>query len=76
MTVMVTRLVKGGLLRRARNRRDAKAYNLRLTLAGREALATGEAAARKALETLLAALPADDRAELVGALKSITEGFP
>jgi hypothetical protein len=46
---------------------------MRLTPAGREALGAGDAAARKADEAILAALPADRRAPFVEALGKVSE---
>src|SRR5262245_30877384 len=73
---MIKRMLKRGLLQRRRNRRDARAYVVRLTEAGRGALKATEPPAERAGTALLASLSGEQRRNLVEALKAIATSKP
>jgi DNA-binding MarR family transcriptional regulator len=70
---MVRRLVNKGWLRRRRTKDDARAFAVRLTVAGRNVLRGGEGAAWETDEKVLAALSSTHRAVLVKGLGKIVE---
>lgn len=70
---IVRRLVSRGLLQRKRTRQDARMYAVRLTAAGRAAIASAEPAAAATEEALLSALSASQRADFLKALARIVE---
>lgn len=72
---VIRRMLKKGLLRRKRTETDARAYAVRLTSAGREALRGAEPAALRADERLLAALPQARREEFIQSLNTIIEAI-
>lgn len=61
---LVRRLVKGRFLQRRRTRRDARAYSVRITPAGRKLLTSCAPAVRSAHEELLEHFSATERADL------------
>ena len=71
---LVRRMVSMGLLQRRRTKRDARSYAVRLTREGREALSSGEQAARATNDALLSLIPSVHRAVFVDALKTMALG--
>ena len=67
------RLLKNRLIERRRSKDDARAYVLKLSEAGRQALANGKPALAAVEKNLLAALPAKDRSVLVDLLSKMVE---
>ena len=67
------RLLKNRLIERRRSKDDARAYVLKLSEAGRQALANGKPAVAAVEKNLLAALPAKDRSVLVDLLSKMVE---
>jgi MarR family transcriptional regulator, temperature-dependent positive regulator of motility len=65
---IVRRLSKRKLIERKRSKDDARAYMVKLTEAGRNALANGKPTLASVEKGLLAALPAKQRSELVAML--------
>ena len=65
---IVRRLSKRKLIERKRSKDDARAYTVKLTEAGRKALADGKPALESVENGLLAELPAKQRGELVAML--------
>lgn len=65
---MVQRLVRRGLLQRRRTKHDARAYAVRLTSAGKDALMKIGPGAQSADAQLLGAIQANRRAQLRSAL--------
>jgi len=72
---IIRRMLKKGLLRRKRTREDARAYAVRLTPRGREALDHAIPAASTADERIMSALPAAEREKFLKALLSINEAI-
>lgn len=72
---IVRRLVTRGLLQRKRTREDARMYAVRLSAAGRSALASAEPAARLTDERVLQALTAQQRNDLLKSLAKIIEAL-
>ena len=71
---VVRRLLKNRLIERRRSKEDARAYVLKLSEAGRQALASGKPGARRRREEPLGrALPAKDRSALVDLLCKVVE---
>ena len=70
---IVRRLVERGLLVRKRTRQDARMYAVRLSVAGRHAIDAAVPGAVATNDTLLASLPAGQRAGFVSALQKIVE---
>ncbi len=70
---IIRRMLKKGIIRRRRTRRDARVYSVRLTDEGRAALAAAGPAAVQADARLLAALPEPKRAEFLESLNVIVE---
>ena len=68
---IVRRLSKRKLIERKRSKDDARAYMVKLTEAGRKALANGKPALGSVENGLLAALPVKQRAELVAILGNV-----
>lgn len=68
---LVKRLVGQGYLRRRRLKTDARAYDVRLTPTGRQALAKACTVADSTDERILAALSPEQRTVLVEALQSL-----
>jgi DNA-binding MarR family transcriptional regulator len=68
---MIGRMVKKGLLLRRRTRRDARAYVVHITEAGRRALKSAEPQAERAHTAVLAALSSEQRKNFVDTLKEI-----
>ena len=68
---MIRRMIEKGLLQRERTESDARANAVRLGPAGRKALRTARIASERVERTLLAALPASDRAKFARMLSSI-----
>jgi MarR family transcriptional regulator, temperature-dependent positive regulator of motility len=73
VTDLVRRLVKAGYLQRRRNRRDVRAYAVKITTSGCRLLAIGVAAARAAQEELLAGLTAGEREAFLRMLARVLE---
>jgi DNA-binding MarR family transcriptional regulator len=73
MTAIVTRLAKQGLLRRKRSRTDGRAYNVRLTAAGHEALVRSRAAIVATDEAVFGGFDAEERARFLRALQRIVD---
>ncbi len=71
---VIARLLKKGLLRRRRTRRDARAYAVRLTDEGRQALERAEPVAAAADEAILAALSPAERETVMAALSALANG--
>ena len=71
---IVRRLLKNKLIDRRRSKKDARAYVLKLSEAGRQALASGKPALASVEKDLLAALPAKDRSALLDLLCKMVEG--
>ena len=67
----VSRLVRSGLLRRRRTRKDARTYAVRLTDKGREVLEEAEPLAKKVDEEFLASLQPKERLEFVRHLEQL-----
>jgi DNA-binding MarR family transcriptional regulator len=65
VTDLVRRLVKQGLLRRRRQKRDTRLYAVRLTPEGRKALTAGAPAAAAAEEDLMGAVLPAQRQEFL-----------
>ena len=70
---IIRRMLKKGLLRRKRTREDARAYAVRLTAKGKEALTSALPAALTADERILKALPKKQRDEFLLSLVNIME---
>ena len=70
---IVRRLVERGLLARRRTKQDARMYAVRLSAAGRAAVDAASAGATETNDTILAALPASQRAVFVNALQKIVQ---
>jgi len=71
---IIRRMLKKGLLRRKRTREDARAYAVRLSAKGREALASALPAALNADKRILKALPnKKEREEFLLSLVNIME---
>ena len=69
---MIRRMAKKGLLQRRRSRKDARAYVVRLTDAGREVLKSAEPKAVRAGTAVLARLSGEQRRAFVEALKVVS----
>lgn len=72
---VIRRMLKKGLLRRKRTETDARAYAVRLTPLGREALRAAEPAAMRADQRLLEALSPPQRAEFLHCLNVIVQAI-
>jgi DNA-binding MarR family transcriptional regulator len=72
---IVRRLIKKGLVQRKRTQDDARAYAVRLSEAGRQALRDAEPLALRVDEKLLSALSETQRARFVGCLNTIVEAL-
>ena len=76
---IIRRMLKKGLLRRKRTKEDARAYAVRLTAKGKEALSSALpaalSAAVKADKRILDALPKKEREEFLLALVNIMEAI-
>ena len=70
---LVRRLVAQGWLTRRRTRRDQRLYAVRLTARGRHALTLGARANRAAEESLLAGVPAAQRARFCRTLALLAD---
>jgi DNA-binding MarR family transcriptional regulator len=70
---IVRRLGRKGLLERERNDNDARAYSIRLTEAGQQALNNAEPVVQAAEERLLSILPADRVEQFKENLRLISE---
>lgn len=68
---IVQRLVDRGLLERARTKHDGRAYAVRLTEAGKQALVAAEPAIARAEAKLLEALTTEGRATFLDSLKRL-----
>lgn len=68
---MIRRLVRKGLLLRRRQKEDARAYALRLTDAGHEALAATESGVLRADAQVLSVLTAEQRKGFIEVLKLV-----
>ena len=68
---IIRRMLKKGLLARRRTSQDARAYSVRPTQAGLDALAAAEPAANIADQRILAALPEDQRQTFLTMLNNI-----
>jgi DNA-binding MarR family transcriptional regulator len=73
MTAIVTRLAQQGLLRRKRSRTDGRAYNVRLTAAGRESLARARTAVVATDEAVFGGFDAEERDRFLRALQRIVD---
>jgi DNA-binding MarR family transcriptional regulator len=72
---IIRRMLKKGLLSRRRTRADARAYSVRLTPRGREALLSAEPAAITADARVLAALPPAKRRDFLDCLNTIVHAI-
>lgn len=72
---IVRRLVERGLLARRRSKLDARAYDVRLTAAGQNALKAAQPAVGRVEERMLRLLPAAKRAEFVAALSQLVRSL-
>ena len=72
---IVRRLTKRGLLHRRRSRADARAYVLKLSEEGREALNAAEPLARRVDARVLNALPGGSREEFMASLRAIVSSL-
>jgi len=70
---VIARLLKKGLLRRRRTKRDARAYAVRLTEDGQQAVARAKPFAAAADEAVLAALSANERDNVMAALAALAD---
>lgn len=68
---IIRRMLKKGLLSRKRTRADARAYAVRLTQQGRDALSSARPGAKNADTRILAALPPGRREEFLSLLATI-----
>jgi DNA-binding MarR family transcriptional regulator len=68
---LIRRLQKKGLIQRRRTKQDARAYAVKLTEAGWNALKTAEPGAERVDGRLLEALPSGQREEFMTALSTI-----
>jgi DNA-binding MarR family transcriptional regulator len=66
---IVQRLLKHGLIRRRRSKEDARAYAVQLTDDGHRVLAASLPVLERLEKNLIAALPADKRADFLSALE-------
>jgi DNA-binding MarR family transcriptional regulator len=71
VTDLVRRLVKQGLLRRRRQKRDTRLYAVRLTPEGRKALTAGAPAAAAAEEDLMGAVRPGQRQQFLRVLMTM-----
>jgi DNA-binding MarR family transcriptional regulator len=72
---IIRRMLKKGLLSRRRTRADARAYSVRLTEQGREALVSAEPAAVSADARVLAPQPAAKRRDFLDCLATIVRAI-
>lgn len=72
---IVRRLVDRGLLARRRSKLDARAYDVRLTAAGQQALKAAEPAVGRVEERMLRSLPAAKRSDFIDALAQLVDSF-
>ena len=70
---IVRRLQKNKLIERRRSKVDARAYVVKLTEAGKQALASGMPALFSVEKSLLANLPAKERSDLLAMLAKMVE---
>ena len=70
---IMRRLQKNRLIERRRSKQDARAYILKLSEPGRQALASGKPALAAVEKNLLTALPAKDRSVLLDLLSRMVE---
>jgi DNA-binding MarR family transcriptional regulator len=68
---MVRRMMERGLLTRKRTEADLRANAVAVTTAGRRALRAARAAAQRAEQALLEALPASERPKFIKCLATI-----
>ena len=68
---IILRMLKKGLIRRRRTKRDARVYAVKLTDAGFDALRAAQPAAYQADTRLLSALPETKRADFLESLSAI-----
>jgi DNA-binding MarR family transcriptional regulator len=73
---LVRRMVSKRLLRRRRTKRDIRQYAVRLTLAGQEALVSGQTAARAAEQELLAKLARTQKDGFIACLRTLASPRP
>lgn len=72
---IVKRLVSRGLIARRRSKADARAYAVRLTAAGREALSSAEPASERVEDRLLKTLPQARRDAFIQSLAALVEAL-
>lgn len=72
---IVRRLVERGLLGRKRSKLDARAYDVRLTAAGQNALKSAQPAVNRIEERMLKSLPAAKRNDLVDMLGQLVQSL-
>ncbi len=72
---MISRMIKNGLLARKRTAEDARANAVRLTAAGRRALASSQPRAIAAEKALLEMLPKSTQADLVKGLTQLANAI-
>lgn len=72
---IVKRLVARGLIARKRSKDDARAYAVRLTAGGREALKSAEPASERVGNRLLKSLPTTRRDAFVDNLEQLVNGL-
>lgn len=68
---VVRRMLKKGLLQRQRTKEDARAYSVRLSEEGWQAMRAAEPAARRVDDRILSALPPTQREQFLKDLKAI-----
>jgi len=71
ISMMVDRMVKAGLLKRARDRRDRRVVHLTITSKGEEALKPATTAGWEFIQRILSQLSNEDRRTLVSLLKMV-----
>ena len=72
---VVRRMLKKGLLQRRRTKEDARAYSVRLTEQGWQAMRAAEPAARRVDDRILSALPPAHRAQFLDDLGTIVSAL-
>jgi MarR family transcriptional regulator for hemolysin len=74
MVVTVDELERSGFAERVPSSTDRRARIIRVTPAGRKAVAKGQRVVKEIQEDVLASLPADERDAFVGTLHKLVEG--
>lgn len=71
LSAVTGRLISRGLIARRRSRRDARAYELRITAAGLQLLRSMEPGIARVQQQILAPLPAAEREQFVAMIRRI-----